>query len=56
MQEDEEAENTSEVAYYHRSGDVLPNMVEIQEGLLSRKARRAGSQNPSEALVTLAAQ
>ena len=46
-----EATSPVEVAYYHRTGDVLPNMVEIQEGLLSRKARDTGSQNPSEALV-----
>jgi len=41
------------VAYYHRSGDVLPNMVEIQEGLLSRKVDGLEMCAPSMMLARL---
>ncbi|CAE7251467.1 unnamed protein product [Symbiodinium necroappetens] len=41
------------VAYYHRTGDVLPNMVEIQEGLLSRKVDGLEMCAPSMMLARL---
>ncbi|CAE7228129.1 unnamed protein product [Symbiodinium sp. CCMP2456] len=41
------------VAYYHHTGDVLPNMVEIQEGLLSRKVDGLEMCAPSMMLARL---